>query len=62
MLVKIPDPVVGELTVVGCPIKMEEHETSYSALPDLGADTDEVLKKLGYSDERIAELHDKKVI
>ena len=62
MLVKIPDPVVGELTVVGCPIKMEEHEAAYSPLPNLGADTDDVLKKLGYSDERLAELHDKKVI
>ena len=41
---------------------MEEHEAAYSPLPNLGADTDDVLKKLGYSDERLAELHDKKII
>lgn len=62
MLVQIPDPVVGQLTVVGCPIKMEEHEAIYKPLPNLGADTDDVLKKLDYTEEKIADLHAKKAI
>lgn len=62
MLVKIPDPIVGELTVVGCPIKMEEHEAAYSSLPNLGADTDDVLGSIGYSKEKIADLHARGVI
>lgn len=62
ILVKIPDPIVGELTVVGSPIKMEEHEPEYGPLPNLGADTDEVLKSLGYSDDKIKKLHTNKAI
>lgn len=62
MLVTLPDPIIGEITMVGCPIKMEDHEPTYKPLPSLGADTDEVLKKIGYSDEKIKELHDKKAI
>lgn len=62
MIVEIPDPIVGKLKVVGSPIKMEEHEAEYGPLPNLGADTDSTLKGIGYSDEKIAELHAKKII
>ena len=62
MIVTLPDPIIGKISMVGCPIKMEEHEPTYKPLPNLGADTDEVLKKIGYSDEKIKELHDKKAI
>ena len=62
MIVTLPDPIIGKISMVGCPIKMEEHEPTYKPLPNLGADTDEVLRKIGYSDEKIKELHDKKAI
>lgn len=60
--VKIPDPIVGELTVIGSPIKMEDHEPCYSPLPDLGADTDDVLASVGYDRKKISALREAKII
>ncbi|MBQ4418860.1 MAG: hypothetical protein II870_04420 [Synergistaceae bacterium] len=48
--------------MVGSPIKMEDHEPVYGSLPNLGADTENILKDLGYSDARIKELRDSKTI
>ncbi len=62
MIITLPDPIIGEISMVGCPIKMEEHEPAYGPLPNLGADTDAVLKSIGYSDGKIKELRDKKAI
>ena len=62
LLVKIPDPIVGQLTMVGNPIKMEEHKTEYRPLPNLGADTDTVLSSIGYSAEKIKKLRESKTI
>jgi crotonobetainyl-CoA:carnitine CoA-transferase CaiB-like acyl-CoA transferase len=62
LFVKIEDPVVESLTVVGSPIKMEEHKAEYRALPDLGADTDAVLSEIGYSVEKIRKLRESKTI
>lgn len=58
MLVNIPDPIVGKLTMVGSPIKMEEHENDYRPFPALGSDTDEVLVSIGYSANKIKQLHE----
>ena len=62
LLVKIPDPIVGQLTMVGNPIKMEEHKTEYRPLPNLGADTDTVLSSIGYSAEKIKKLRENKTV
>ena len=62
LLIEVPDPIVGKLKMVGSPIKMIDHEPVYGPLPNLGADTDAILKDLGYSDERIKELRDSKAI
>ena len=62
LLVEVPDPIVGKLKMVGSPIKMEGHEPVYGPLPNLGADTEAILKDLGYSDAQIKELRDKKTI
>jgi crotonobetainyl-CoA:carnitine CoA-transferase CaiB-like acyl-CoA transferase len=62
LLVKIPDPIVGGLTMVGNPIKMEEHETEYRPLPNLGADTEAVLSEIGYGADRIKQLRESKTI
>jgi crotonobetainyl-CoA:carnitine CoA-transferase CaiB-like acyl-CoA transferase len=60
--VTVPDPIIGELTLIGSPIKMEEHEPSYTPLPGLGADTDEVLASIGYDAARISALRETKAI
>ena len=60
--VTVPDPVVGSLTLIGNPIKMEEHETAYAPLPRLGADTDEVLASIGYDAAKIGALRQAKAI
>jgi crotonobetainyl-CoA:carnitine CoA-transferase CaiB-like acyl-CoA transferase len=62
LLIKIPDPIVGELTMVGNPIKMEEHGTEYRPLPNLGADTEAVLSEIGYNADRIRQLRESKTI
>ena len=56
LLVTLPDPVVGELTVVGSPIKMEDHDSTYGPLPGLGADTEALLARIGYGPDRIESL------
>lgn len=63
MLVPIPDPVLGSLTVVGSPIKMNDVQTVYSAIPQLGENTDNVLKELFNFDEaKLNQLRQNKVI
>jgi crotonobetainyl-CoA:carnitine CoA-transferase CaiB-like acyl-CoA transferase len=62
LFVKIPDPIMENLTVVGSPIKMEDHESSYGPLPNLGADTEAVLMEIGYGAEKIAQLRESKTI
>lgn len=60
--VEVPDPVVGKLTLIGNPIKMEDHDPHYAPLPGLGADTDEVLASIGYDPAKIGALHAAQVI
>ncbi len=63
MFVSVPDPIVGSLKVVGCPIKMPEHEPVYGGMPALGADTERILKETcGYDDAKIAALRAEKTI
>lgn len=63
MLVKIPDPVMGEFTMVGSPIKMEENLPLYGAVPLLGEHTATVLTELlGYDDRKLTELRQNNVI
>ena len=63
MFVSVPDPIVGSLKVVGCPIKMPEPEPVYGGMPALGADTERILKETcGYDDAKIAALRAEKTI
>ena len=63
MFVTIPDTVMGEVTVVGSPYKLDGEEPIYGAVPQLGADNDEILSQLlKYDENKIAELKTKKVI
>ena len=63
MLVKIPDVAMGEVTVIGSPLKMMETAPLYGPVPGLGEHTESILKELlGYSEETISKLAEKKVI
>lgn len=45
---------IGEFVTVGCPFTISNYQPSYPPCPELGGDTDEVLKSYGYTDEEIA--------
>lgn len=63
MLVKVHDAALGDITMPGTPIKMYGTSAIISeGGPILGANTDEVLKKLGYSDQDILELHQNSIV
>jgi crotonobetainyl-CoA:carnitine CoA-transferase CaiB-like acyl-CoA transferase len=62
LLVKIPSRVVGEVTVVGSPLKMQENDPQYRDVPSLGADNDEIMAELGYDEKKIQGLKDNKII
>ncbi len=64
MLVKVKHPKIGELEMVGTPIKFSETPLKISKYPPLlGEHTEEVLNKLlGYSKKEIEKLRREKVI
>jgi CoA:oxalate CoA-transferase len=63
MVIDIPHPQGGSVKAPGNPIKMSvDDEDSFTAPPLLGQHTLEVLRTLGYSDERIEELKTNSVI
>lgn len=47
---------VGEFVTVGCPFTISNYQPVYGPAPELGGNTDEVLKGLGYTDEQIAQF------
>lgn len=47
---------VGEFVTVGCPFTLSNYQPVYGPAPELGGNTDEVLKGLGYTDEQIAQF------
>lgn len=63
MFVKVPHPELGEVTVLGNPIKMSEYPCQYKKFaPELGEDDNEVFEQLGFSKEKLNEYRAKGVI
>ena len=53
MLVTVPHPEAGDLTVIGNPIKMSEYPCQYKkAAPDLGENNEEIFAAIGISKEK----------
>lgn len=63
MVITVPDPAAGEVKMPGIVAKLDRTPGRVSKpAPLLGEDTAEILKKIGYDGEKIAELEKKKVV
>jgi itaconate CoA-transferase len=61
-LIREVESPVGKVPVVGNPLRLSASPARYDRIPDLGEQTDAILKKLGYDDAAIAKLRNEKVI
>lgn len=63
MFVDMPHPVIGDMKVNGCPIKlMDTMPQIKTPAPTLGQDNIEILQQLGYSDQDIENLKQEHII
>lgn len=63
MMVEIKDPVRGDFTAIGCPIKVEGNAIELTAPPLLSEHTEEVLSEvLGMESSEIASLKDEGIV
>jgi crotonobetainyl-CoA:carnitine CoA-transferase CaiB-like acyl-CoA transferase len=57
MVIDVAHPRFGVLKQVGCPVKLDDVQPRYAPASALGADTDELLRRLvGFSEEEIGAL------
>ncbi len=61
-IVEVDQEKRGKYLTIGSPVKFSSFTPEITGAPLLGEHTDEVLAKLGYSADQIAELHRQKVV
>ncbi|HEY2986376.1 MAG TPA: CaiB/BaiF CoA-transferase family protein [Candidatus Binatia bacterium] len=61
-LIREVESPVGKVPVVGNPLRLSASPARYDRIPDLGEQTDAILKEIGYDDAAIAKLRSDKVI
>lgn len=61
-LIREVESPVGRVPVVGNPLRLSDSPARYDRIPDLGADTEPILKELGYDDNAIESFRRDKVI
>jgi crotonobetainyl-CoA:carnitine CoA-transferase CaiB-like acyl-CoA transferase len=61
-LIREVESPVGKVPVVGNPMRLSASPARYDRIPDLGENTEAILKKLGYDDGAIAKLRGEKII
>jgi len=57
MVHKLPHPRMPEFRALANPIRLDGARLPQRPAPALGADTDEVLRGIGYDEEALAALH-----
>jgi crotonobetainyl-CoA:carnitine CoA-transferase CaiB-like acyl-CoA transferase len=62
MIVEIDHPELGSFRTTGIPVRMSDADYEFSPPPMIGEDTEEILRDLGYDEERIADLVDSEVV
>lgn len=53
---------VGRVPVIGNPVRLSDSPARYDRIPDLGEDTEAILKELGYDDSAVESLRRDKVV
>lgn len=61
-LIREVESPVGRVPVIGSPLRLSDSPARYDRIPDLGEDTEPILKELGYDDNAIKSLRSGKVI
>ena len=63
MTATVTHPVLGDITLVNQPIKLSRTPAAVvKASPELGADTDDILREIGHDDAFIAAMREKAVV
>jgi itaconate CoA-transferase len=61
-LIREVESPVGRVPMIGSPLRLSDSFARYDRIPDLGEDTEPILKELGYDSDAIASLRREKVI
>ena len=61
-MVREMESPVGPVPVIGSPLRLSGSPARFDVIPNLGEDTEAILKELGYDEQEIEKLHQDQVI